>query len=298
MKDRDSFSRCHPAVSFLYFALVIGFSMFLAHPACLVLSLVSALCYSVSLNGGGALRRQLAFVLPAGAVTALVNLLFNHRGATILAYLPDGNPLTLESALYALSAAGMLWAVVTWFSCYNAVMTSDKFLYLFGRVIPAVSLVLSMTLRFVPRFQYQLRAVAQARRRMGRGASEKGPGRRLQNAVAILSASLSWSLENAMDAADSMRSRGFGLPGRTAFSLYRLDRRDRAALLWLGGSGAFLLWGGLSGALSWRYFPSVKAAAITPLTVPLFAVYLALCLTPLILNGREALAWRRSSCAM
>jgi energy-coupling factor transport system permease protein len=46
----------------------------------------------------------------------------------------------------------MLAAVISWFSCYNAVMTSDKFVYLFGRVIPALSLILSMTLRFVPKF--------------------------------------------------------------------------------------------------------------------------------------------------
>ena len=66
------------------------------------------------------------------------NLAFNHEGATILAYLPSGNPLTLESIVYGLSAAVMMASVILWFSCYNAVMTSDKFAYLFGRVIPAL----------------------------------------------------------------------------------------------------------------------------------------------------------------
>ena len=62
----------------------------------------------------------------------------------------------------------MLAAVALWFSCLSAVMTSDKFIYLFGRMIPALSLVLSMTLRFVPRFKRQFQAVAQAQRYMGR----------------------------------------------------------------------------------------------------------------------------------
>jgi energy-coupling factor transport system permease protein len=31
----------------------------------------------------------------------------------------------------------MLISVITWFNCYSAVMTSDKFVYLFGRIIPA-----------------------------------------------------------------------------------------------------------------------------------------------------------------
>ena len=73
--------------------------------------------------------------------SAVLNPLFNHEGATILTYLPDGNPLTLESMLYGVSAAAMMVTVILWFSCYNSVMTSDKFLYLFGRVIPALSLL-------------------------------------------------------------------------------------------------------------------------------------------------------------
>ena len=123
--------------------------MFLMHPVSLAISLASALVYAVYLNGRRAVRFSLLYMLPMMVVAALVNPAFNHEGATILTYLPSGNPLTLESILYGAAAAAMLAAVVTWFSCYTAVMTSDKFVYLFGRVIPALSLVLSMTLRFV-----------------------------------------------------------------------------------------------------------------------------------------------------
>ncbi len=44
---------------------------------------------------------------------------------------------------------------------------------------------------------------------------------------------ITWSLENAIETADSMRSRGYGLPGRSAFSIYRMDSRDKLALMWL-----------------------------------------------------------------
>lgn len=298
MAYRDHFSSCHPAVNLLYFGLIIGFSMFFSHPVCLAISLTCAVCYHVSLNGGRALRSRLAFALPMMAMTALINVLFNHRGATILAYLPGGNPLTLESVLYGAFAAGMLWAVVTWFGCYNAVMTSDKFLYLFGRVIPAASLVMSMALRFVPKFKSQLRAVSQAQRCLGRSVSEGPVRQRLKHAVTLLSSLLTWSLENAIETADSMKSRGYGLPGRTAFSIYRWDSRDRAMMAWLAACGFFILCGWASGVLSWQYFPAVKGAPLTPWSLCFFGAYLALCLTPVILNGKEALAWRRLPCAM
>lgn len=93
-------------------------------------------------------------------VTALINPAFNHEGVTILTYLDNGNPLTLESITFGAASATMLITVISWFSCYNAVMTSDKFIYLFGKLIPALSLIFSMVLRFVPTFKAQFQRVS------------------------------------------------------------------------------------------------------------------------------------------
>ena len=64
-------------------------------------------------------------------------------------------------------------------------MTSDKFVYLFGRVIPALSLVLSMTLRFVPKFKAQLQTVMEAQRCVGRDTSNGSLPQRLKSAVKV-----------------------------------------------------------------------------------------------------------------
>lgn len=298
MAGPDAFSRCHPLVNFLYFALVTVFSMCWMDPASLAVSLAAAASYLLYLNGRKALRLQFTVLLPMLLITALINPAFNHEGVTVLTYLPSGSPLTLESILYGLAAAAMLCAVVNWFACYTAVMTSDKFIYLFGRVIPALSLVLSMALRFVPRFKAQFQTVTNAQRCLGRDVSSGPLSRRLKTAVTILSVMVTWSLENAIETADSMKSRGYGLPGRTAFSIYRFNARDKALLVWLGLCGAVLTCGWISGGFSWRYFPSVQAAAPSPLAVCLRLVYLCLCLTPLILNWKEELAWKRLRCAV
>ena len=212
-----AFLACHPAVNLLYFVLVLTFSMFFLHPLCLAVSLCAALWCAAQLNGGAAVRRSALWLVPTAILAALVNLAFNHQGATILAYLPSGNPLTLESIAYGFAAAAILAAVVLWFSCWNTVMTSDKLMHLFGRVVPALSLLLSMTLRFVPRFQAKLREVTAARRGMGLYA-EKGRLQKLKSAVTVFSVMVTWSLENAVETADSMKSRGYGLPGRTGYS--------------------------------------------------------------------------------
>ena len=293
LQSRDAFSSYHPAVNFLYFGLVLFFTMCFLHPACLLLSLAAALRYAVCLNGRRAVRRSLRYLLPAALLAALINPAFNHQGATILTYLPSGNPLTLESIAYGLAAAALLSAVVTWFSCYTVVMTSDKFVYLFGRVIPALSLVLSMALRFVPRFQVQARAVSQAQRCVGRDVSDGSLLQRLRNGVTILSILLTWCLENALETADSMKSRGYGLPGRTAFSIYRLDDRDQAALWWLGALGGYILsmWG--AGGFACRYFPTFRLAPRDGWSLSGLLAFGLLCLTPVIINRREDRQWTR-----
>ena len=68
-------------------------------------------------------------MLPVFLISAAVNPLFNHQGITLILYLKNGNPLTLESILYGLAAGVMLVSVLNWFSCYQVVMTSDKFIY-------------------------------------------------------------------------------------------------------------------------------------------------------------------------
>ena len=292
MKYRDSFDRCHPAVNFLYFALVLGFTMFLMHPVSLAVSIVSAAVYAVQLNGAGAVKRSMKCLLPMALLAAVVNPAFNHAGVTFIMYLPGGNPLTLESILYGLAASGMLLAALLWFSCVTAVLTPDIFVYLFGRIAPALGLVLSMTVRFVPRFAARFREARAARRCLA-PAGQEGLIARLRELAAVLSAMVSWSMENAMDTADSMKSRGWGLPGRTAYTVYRLTDRDRGLLLWLGLAGVFLLSCAASGAMDWRYYPTVRGSLTGVLPVSGQIVYLALCLTPVILNGWEAVQWKR-----
>ena len=293
MRNRDTFSGYHPVVNFLFFGLVLLFTMCLEHPAPRLLSLAAALSYNLYLNGRKGLRFSLLYMLPMLLLAAVVNPAFSHEGVTILTYLPSGNPLTLESILYGLFAAVMLVAVILWFSCYNAVMTSDKFVYLFGRIIPALSLVLSMTLRFVPKFKAQLHTVSESQRCVGRDVSNGTVLQRVRNAITILSIMVTWALENAIETADSMKSRGYGLPGRTAFSIYRFDDRDKTALLWLALCGFVVVSSWLTGGLYWRYYPSVKYLELSPLTAFFHICFAALCFTPLILNVAADRHWKR-----
>ena len=290
MKDR--FAQYHPLVNFLYFTLVLVFSMVLRHPLAQGVSLLCACIYAVQAEGQRAVLFCLKWCLPVFLLTALFNPAFSHEGVTILLYLPTGNPLTLESILYGVSAGVLLVTVMVWFMNSSRVITSDKFIYLFGRVIPALSLVLSMTLRFIPKFKSQLAAVVEAQRSIGRDISQGSLLRRMKLAVSVLSIMITWALENAMDTADSMKGRGYGLPGRTAFSIYRLDDRDKSALAFLLLCAFCLVMGTAASAFSFRYYPGIRAGARTPPALSFQLVYAALCAMPILLNAFEERKWK------
>lgn len=279
----DTLRSCHPVVSFAYFAVVIACTMFFLHPVCLLLSLAGAAWYVAHLRGLRGLGRQALWMLPMALMAALLNPAFVHKGVTILAYLPTGNPLTLESLLYGCASGALLAAVALWFLCVTEIVTEEKVICLFGRVIPALSLLLSMTLRFVPQFLRRLRMVTQAQRHLGHDTRTGSVWNRVRRALRVFSIVVTWSLESGLITADSMRCRGYGQKGRTSFSVYRFDSRDGAVLGWILFCGIYLLAGGLAGGLRFQYYPALASAATTPLTVSFFVVYGCLCLTPALL---------------
>ena len=286
-----SFSTYHPIVNFIYFISVIAFTMIFMHPAFLAISLFGSFMYSTMLNGKKAVRFNLFYMLPMMITAAILNPVFNHEGATILTYLPGGNPLTAESIFFGLAAAIMIGNVICWFSCYNAVMTSDKFIYLFGKIIPSLSLIFSMALRFIPKFKQQLKVVSNAQKCIGRDISTGSIKQRTKHAIRIISIMISWSLENAVETADSMKSRGYGINGRTSFSIYKFTKRDTKALCAILIFSSYIVIGSVLGGAYFSYFPSIKFAPVTPFTVSLYVVWLALCIMPAIIEFMEELKW-------
>ncbi|MEK4037121.1 energy-coupling factor transporter transmembrane component T [Paenibacillus sp. FSL F4-0122] len=289
---KDSFSTFHPFVNFLYFVVVLLFSMVFMHPIFQVIALISAVAYSIMLKGKKGIRFNLLYMIPFLLFMAVMNPVFNHQGVTILFYLNNGNPITKESILYGVAAACMFVTVIIWFSCYNVVMTSDKFIYIFGKILPALSLIFSMVLRFVPRYLAQIKVISNAQKCIGRDVSQGNLLARARNGITILSIMTTWALENAIETADSMRSRGYGLPGRTSFSIFRLDARDKVVLLIMTGLIALVAVGAVLGENTMRFYPSIKASTITPFSILIYIAYFALCMIPVLINMVEEMKWK------
>ena len=284
----DAFSGFHPVVNFIFFVAALGLTMFIQQPVYLLISMISGCAYLLYLQGKKGFSRQVGYLVPILVMMAVMNPMFNHEGITVLWYLPNDNPITLEAICFGLASAVMMGASIVWFNCCNTVFTSDKIIYLFGRVIPALSLMISMTLRFVPRFKNFLQSVMRTQQAMHKPENTK---EKLQQALAAFSATVSWAMEQSIVSADSMKSRGYGGLGRTAFSIYIFEKRDGITLMML-----FLLCMGaavphLIGVMGWTYYPSLSGQLLGPVQIMAYLCYGGMCNLPLIINLMEDRKW-------
>ncbi len=283
------FNNLHPAVSMLYFVAALAFTLACFHPVTAALSLLGASGFSLRLRGKRAFFSTLRFVLPMFLLIAIANPLFNHRGVTMLFLLFD-QWITLEAILYGLVSACTLSAVVMWFTCYQQVMTSDKFLYLFGQIAPATSLLITMTLRFIPELERNAKQIKEAQSMLSGG--EKRLFQKLGAAVRNLSVLLTMSMENAVETADSMKARGYGEKRRTTFHLFRFDRRDAVVLGLIAAFSGVCLIARIYGHGHMGFYPAMTPIILGMQSYTMFVLYGIFMCLPFLLEAKEEAVWR------
>lgn len=285
---QDAFSGFHPAVNLAFFAAVIGMTMFLMHPMYLAISLMTACAYLGYLQGLRGFGRQVGYLLPVLLGMAVLNPIFNHEGVTVLFHLPNDNPVTLEAVCFGLASAVMMGASIVWFNCCSAVFTTDKIIYLFGRLIPALSLLISMTLRFVPRFKEYLQSVVRVQRAMHEPQNTR---EQLTQTLSAFSATVSWAMEQSIVTADSMKSRGYGSAGRTAYSIYRFEKRDGAAICYLAVMCIGAILPRTLGWTEWAFYPAMTGSLVGPEQLFAYLCFGGACLMPLMIDLMEDYRW-------
>lgn len=298
---RDPFTQCHPAVNFVFYALVLGVSMACLHPYVLGISFLSALAYGVALRGWRHMGRLLAvFIVPGMIIVALLNPTFNHNGVTLLYTMGNGNSITLESIVFGVALAATLAVATLWFVSLNAVLTRDKFVYAVGRIFPTGALILSMSFRFIPLFARQFRATAVGQKYMGSQSAPKASSliAKLRSALSVTSALFSWSMENAIHVSDSMQARAYGRHRRTSYTSYRWDRRNVGIVVGLVVLAGITIFAISSGGLAAQYDPSLAISGITaaPSTIWTWIGLVSFTLAanfPLGMRLYDAGAWKR-----
>ncbi len=279
----------HPVTILLYFLAVTGITMFSMHPAVLLSSVVGAVLYFIIRNRKQHRKRHLFSVI-LFLILMLINPLMSHNGVTVLFVLND-NPVTLEALLYGADSALMITAVLYWLGTFSQIMTSEKILYLFGKISPKIALILSMTLRFIPLLNQQVRQVSQTQKALGYYETDNIIDT-VRNKARVLDIVLTWAIENGIVTAESMDARGANIGRRTSFSVFHIRKEDVYFSMILIILTAVTVTAMLRHTLTIEFYPAVTVSGCSILNLSGILAFLALTLMPSALQAEVALKWK------
>lgn len=287
---RSALEIYHPAVGLIYFAAVVIGAMFFFNPLYIFSGLLCAFASGIMICGARRIVKVIIFTLPLFILIALLNPLVNHGGITPLFYI-GGNAFTLEALAYGLCSGAVLLLVVTWFLSYNRVVTPERFLFLFGAFAPAAALLVTMTQRMIVLFTRRARMIGEAQKTLLCDPSHGGFKSRLENGLRATGILLTWSMEDGLDTADSMKARGYGAARRTNFSIYRFRLQDALTVVLIIALFATSLLGYLTLG-QFRCYPSLSLPLLSEWGACSLGAYLALGLLLPLAELLEVVKWR------
>ena len=275
----DRFSKYNPKAAFSFFLIEIVLTIVIFNPIMLAISFLSAFGYKLKLEGRAAFLYLLKFIFPLIALVAVFNFAFSHYGMTVLFTFRDMN-FTAESLFYGFTQGLLLGSVIMWFSIYGRVITAERFIAVFGRIMPNTALIFSMVLSFIPRLRKNAGEINDARQLIG----SEG---KLKKSMNNFSALITMTLEQSIETADSMKARGYN-KGRNIYMKYRFSRNDLLLMLFAFLSGAALIIIKAIGYLDFLFDPVIKMKNMSVYAVLIFAV---LSLLPVIIDFLEDMRW-------
>ena len=282
-----AFDMSHPAVPALYLGITLALSMAAIQPVLVGISLAGALAYGCCSRGPRACLAGLRWQLPMIALIALLNPLFSASGSTELFRL-GGRAVYLESLCYGAVMGGLFLTSMLWLRAAASMLSFDKVMALFGNAAPTIALMISMTMRLVPRFLRQGRQIAAVQGVVdadgcGRAASPFARGLRQSSVL------MGWGMEDSLETADAMRARGWGAcRRRTTYTRLRFTGGDAvacAATLAGGALCALLAWAATS---QYAFYPTMSRLVVWWGYLP----YAAWMLLPALLHGRDERRFR------
>ena len=251
-----AFSMSHPAVPALYMVLTLGLTMFSMQPVLIALSLAGGLAYGFATRGAARTLGALRWQLPVILIIALVNPLFSASGSTEL-FRIGMRAVYLESMVYGLCMGGL------WFEAAASMLEYDKVLALLGNAAPVIALMISMCMRLIPQFLRRGRTVLAVQDAID--VPGRAPADPVRSRLRASSALMGWGMEDSLERADAMRSRGWGAATRrTTYARYRLGRSDVAALVGLALFGAAAVAVAWTATTQYSFYPQLSVPAPWP----------------------------------
>ena len=222
-------AQIHPVTIFTYLTglfLCIIFNKSKIAPS---LFIILAMSFILILSEGIAKTiKSLAYGFFLTIIIMLLTVLTYHKGTHVFLYIND-NPLTYEGIYTGIMSGIFIMSMLLFFKLFSLLISQGKFLFLFGRFFPTITLMINMIFAFSKGYKQSLQDVILAQQTLGISTSSTGIVKKIRNGVCIFSGFIGFMLENSLTTASSMKARGYN--GRNyTYNPYRWKAKDKLLL--------------------------------------------------------------------
>ncbi len=239
----------HPAVYLIYFFVLILLALLFDDIYYLSIFLVAILFLIILQGAKSKISETIKFFIPVSLIIIILNPLFSHNGTTKIVLFSNFS-VTLESFVYGLLMALSLFIIYLLFVSFNSYVDYQQLLYLASNHFPNVCMILIMAMRFISLLNYRLNEVKKIHTH-----SEESKIKKYGYIVAIV---ISWSLEEAMFTAKSMKARGYGIAKRTNYLKFDFNTIDYLIILITVISAIFVVIGLTQGYGLISIYPTIS----------------------------------------
>ena len=310
----------HPGVYLLYYFIMVLFAFIFSDPYFVVTFLVLLLVLIALQGVSHELKNIMRLFIPLSILIMILNPLLNRTGAHKI-YLWSGFFITYEAIAYGILMSLALLIVILVFSSYNRSVSYQEMLYIFSKKLPIISMIIVMALRFIPLINSRAIEVQKLNNLKNNGIememdsdesndsealdldefnsnintdydskivnklkSNKRVAAIIKEAKTlgkIMGITVSWSLEESMFTAKSMKARGYNATERTSYLSYKFSNADFAFIALIIVTVGIIIIGLLHGVGMINIYPSIDFKFSN---LPLNSYYLAfiIFLLPLI----------------
>ncbi|MBQ9531838.1 MAG: energy-coupling factor transporter transmembrane protein EcfT [Eubacterium sp.] len=284
----NRFSKLHPILHLFFYLFSLMFVLVVSNPFYSLVSLICAFLYNAVIAHKRTLK-SLSFVFFIIIFVSLFNMLFAHYGNDVL-FRIGYTDFTLEALFYGFNQGMVFAAVVMWFSALSFNSDGDRVLYLFS-FAPKLSLMFSMILGFIPRFNQKLTEIRDAQKALRGGESPRSIKDKFKNAINNLSALITYSLESSIITADSMNARGYKR-GALSVKRYKLCAEDIIFFAVIVLSAIYLIYSKAVGNISFIFEPVIYSKSFS---ISAFIVFIIAELIPFVAEIWEEMLWKLSN---
>ncbi|NOH15830.1 energy-coupling factor transporter transmembrane component T family protein [Clostridium cochlearium] len=264
-KNRNTFlQKLHPLVSiFIIFIYILSFIV-VNNPLYLLLILLSLILLS---HIDGSIKDLLKYgrlMLPFAILIMILNPLLVRDGSTILYIGKIKFPvigsivITLESIMYGIFSGIKVICITLAFGFGNLIIHPDRSFGFFSKYLKKSSLLMSMIVKMFPNMMRSYENIREIEKLRGNILVDKKMKNTIKNGGNIVNILFLSSLEDSLDIAESMYSRGYGsCKKRSAYFVERFELKDKILIIILIGLFIGLIVLGYKELFNMSFYPRV-----------------------------------------